>query len=505
MVNLNKKILRVIVIASYIMIVALVISGISALFGYLNTGADRSTMLHTELKKIEQYVPSLTWSPLQNEGRPMDIENLKAIENDYLDAWYVKHIAYKTNTTNGIKDFYTDNARLNLYEFIEANTADAVSIESTTLGHHPTLEFFSEDGQLAVITDEDVVEYKRVFKDESLVFETTETSTYKVVLLLEDGFWRIRHMVKEFTQASKDKAEAINTDILDIKGINYYPQDTPWNMFGESFSKDIMEKDFNIIREAGLNTIRIFVQYEDFGKADVNPVKLEKLKQTLDIAEAVNLKVMVTLFDFYGNYSVLDWTLNMKHAETIITSLKHHKAIIAWDIKNEPNLDFESRGKHNVTSWLENMINHVKSIDATHPVTIGWSNTESASILKDKVDFISFHYYEDITQLESAIHTLKEFIPNKPLVMGEFGISSYSGFWKPFGSSEEDQANYYKKAQEIIAKTDVQYMSWTLYDFTEIPKEVVGGLPWRKNAQKHYGFINKNGTKKESFKYISEQ
>ena len=104
MVGLNKNIVRTILIASYIMIIALVISGISALFGYLNTGADRSTMLHTEIKKIEQYTPKVIWSPLNNDGRPIDEESLKAIENDYLDAWYVKHIAYKTNTTAGIKD-----------------------------------------------------------------------------------------------------------------------------------------------------------------------------------------------------------------------------------------------------------------------------------------------------------------------------------------------------------------------------------------------------------------
>ncbi|WP_040247275.1 glycoside hydrolase family 2 TIM barrel-domain containing protein [Psychroserpens mesophilus] len=505
MVNLNKNILRVIIIASYIMIVALVISGISALLGYLNTGADRSTILHTELKKIDQYSPSVVWSPLTNEGRFMDNENLKAIENNYLDAWYVKHIAYKTNTTEGIKDFYTDNARKNLYEFIASNTAENISIESTTLEHHPTLEFFSEDGQLAIITDHDVVEYKRVFKDESLVLETTETSTYKVVLLLEDGFWRIRHQVKETTQETENVALALNTKHLDIQGINYYPQDSPWDMFGDSFSEAIISKDFNIIKNAGLNMVRIFVQYEDFGKANVNPKKLEKLKRTLDLAEASGLKVMITLFDFYGDYSVMDWTLNMRHAETIVSTLKHHSALLAWDIKNEPNLDFESRGQHNVTSWLENMINHVKSIDNIHPVTIGWSNTESATILKDKVDFISFHYYEDVNQLETSIHALKREIPNKPIVMGEFGISSYSGFWKPFGSSEEDQANYYKKAQEIIAKTNMQYMSWTLYDFTEIPKEVVGRLPWRKNAQKHYGFIDKKGNEKESFTYITKQ
>lgn len=503
MVSTNKNILRTILIASYIMIVALIISGISALFSYLNTGADRSTMLHTEIQKVEQYLPKMIWQPLQNEGRPMDNENLNALQNNYLDAWYVKQIAYKTNKTAGIKDYYTDSARENLYAFIALNKTENTTIEATTLSHNPTLEFFSEDGQLAVVTDRDVVEYKRVFKAEQLVLETTETSTYKMVFLLEDGFWRIRHLVKESSKPFEAKAAKIKTDSLNIKGINYYPQANPWNMFGDAFSTDTIAKDFKIIKDAGLNSVRLFVQYEDFGKANVNPKKLEKLIKTLDIAEAENLKVVLTLFDFFGDYSVMNWTLNQRHAEAIVEAVKDHNALIAWDIKNEPNLDFESRGKETVIAWLENMIDLVKELDNKHPVTIGWSNTQSASILKDKVDIVSFHYYEDLSKLDAAIKTMKKDIPNKPLILQEFGMSSYSGFWKPFGSSKEDQANYHKKIQEIIAANNLQFMSWTLYDFTEVPKDVVGSRPWRRNTQKHFGFIDKNGAKKASFKYIT--
>lgn len=213
----------------------------------------------------------------------------------------------------------------------------------------------------------------------------------------------------------------------------------------------------------------------------------------------------MTLFDFYGDYSVLNWTLNQRHAEAIVSHLKDHNALLAWDIKNEPNLDFDSRGQDLVVSWLDNMIDLVKSVDDENPVTIGWSNTQSASILKDKVDFVSFHYYEDLKNLDEAIKSLKQGIPNKPLVMQEFGMSSYSGLWKPFGSSEEKQADYHKKAQEIIADNNLQFMSWTLYDFNKIPKEVVGRLPWRKNIQKRFGFINRSGIKKGAFKYISQQ
>ncbi|MBT8265223.1 MAG: cellulase family glycosylhydrolase [Bacteroidia bacterium] len=505
MVGQNKNILRAILIASYIMIITLIVAGVSILFSYLNTGADRSTMLHTEIQKIDQYLPKVNWAELNNEGRPMDPENLKSIENDYLDAWFVKQVAYKTNTTDGIEDYYTDNARDNIHRLIKLNSAESVTLESTTLSHNPTLDFFSEDGQLAVISDNDVIEFKRVFKQGQLVLETTEHSNYKVILLLEDGFWRIRHLVREKGSKPEVLPSAISEDSLNINGINYYPQATPWNMFSDQFSEETIYKDFKIIKDAGLNSVRIFVQYADFGKAKVAEEKLEKLKLTLDIAEANDIKVVVTLFDFFGDYSVLNWTLDQRHAETIVSSLKDHNALLAWDIKNEPNLDFESRGKELVVSWLDNMIDLVKSIDQDHPITIGWSDTQNASILKDKVDFISFHYYEDLEQLDTSIKSLRKVIPNKPLVMGEYGLSSFKGLWNPFGNTEDDQAFYHKKAQEIIAANNLQFMSWTLYDFKEIPKEVVGGLPWRRNAQKHFGFIDKSGDLKASFKYISRQ
>lgn len=46
----HKTILRIALIVSFIIINALVIFGISALLTYLNTGADRHKMLHTEIK-----------------------------------------------------------------------------------------------------------------------------------------------------------------------------------------------------------------------------------------------------------------------------------------------------------------------------------------------------------------------------------------------------------------------------------------------------------------------
>ena len=505
MVKMNKQILRGVLMLTYLAIIGVLLFLVSSLYSFLNTGADRSKMLHTEVKKVEQYLPKVTWKNDGNEGRKISQQKINAVENDYLDAWYVKQIAYKTNTRVGIEDYFTKSARENIYNILDYNKLKNTSIDATTLEHNLDIEFFSEDGQLIVLKDSSALEYKKVFKDEKIILEATEVSTYRYVLLLEDGFWRIRHVVKEASEKFKDSSQKNPISFTNIKGINYYPQATPWDMYGDKFDINIIKNDFRIIKKAGLNSIRIFVPYEDFGKADVKFEKLEKLKKVLDTALIEDLKVVITLFDFYGNYDVLDWTLNQRHAEKIVATFKDHQAILAWDVKNEPNLDFNSRGKENVTAWLDFMIILIKAIDKKHPVTIGWSNTRSATILKDKVDVVSFHYYEDLAELENEYLKLKEEIKDKPIILQEFGLSSYGGFWRPFVGSEEKQANYYKEVQKIMTENSIPFMSWTLYDFDVVPKEVLGRLPWRTNPQKKFGFITSSGKKKLSYKYISNE
>jgi len=511
----NRHIYRGILILSFIVLNVLILFGITSVLAYLNTGADRSTMLQTEVKSENVYLPKITWTNLENPGRTISNQELNSLQDNYLKSWYIKHIAYATNNPYGIEDFYTDSSRVPIVETIKLNKKQHITVDATTISHQPKLDFYSEDGKLAVITDENVIEFQHIYKDNALVLSSTDTSSYKVVLLLEDGFWRIRHKVKIKNEKKIDVitknsfSEIVNNKIsIDgkpfiTKGINYYPQETPWDMFGDLFDIITIEKDFQLIKKANLNCIRIFIQYEDFGKEHVLPEKLKKLQQVLDAAERQQLKVVVTLFDFYGDYRVLNWTLTHRHAEQIVTTFKNHKAILAWDLKNEPDLDFESRQQETVTAWLSVMIQEIKKFDPNHLITIGWSSPEAASNLVNEVDFVSYHYYKNIENFEIDFQLLKNTVTNKPLVLQEFGITSYGGFWNLFNGSKTNQANYHKKMQAIFKKDSLAFMSWGLYDFKSIPTSVVGRLPWRKKPQQFYGFIDQEGNKKPSYLYIS--
>ncbi len=508
-IKLNKALYRTILIATFIAINALIIFGIGSAWAFMNTGADKTSMLHLEVPMEDVYKPNMKWVNLENPGRPMEKQALGEITNDYMNAWHVRNIAYKKNDRYGIEDFYTDSARVRLYDHIDLNLKNNNWYKRTTLNHTASLDFYTADGTMVVFKDCNVEEYQETYEGKKLLFKEKDTTSYQVMMLLEDGFWRIRHLkeipapidtTKIEKRNIKDKIKKIET----IKGINYYPKDSSWDTFGKKFNDTIIKQDFKIINNMGLNTIRIFIQYEDFGKNNVNPKKLALLKKVLDIAQETNLDVLITLFDFYGDYDVSNWTLTHRHAETIVNAVKHHPALLAWDIKNEPDLDFESREKQRVIGWLEQMIENIKAWDKHHPVTIGWSSPEASVELANNVDFISFHYYREPSKFIDAYSTLRATIPTKPKVLQEYGMSSYKGLWNFYrGADEQEQLEYYTEMQSILKQEKIPYMFWTLYDFKNVPSSVAGSLPWKSKKQHFFGCLDTIGNKKPAFKVLS--
>lgn len=504
----NKNIYRAILLLSFLGLNALILFGISSVWSYLNTGADRSTMLHVRKELNASYLPKIIWRDVVNEGRPMEDQTLHDIERDYMNAWHIRNSAYANNDISGIADYYTDSARVKLYDIILLNKAKGITLEMTTIEHYPTIEFYSEDGQIVVFTDTNIASHSEVYSNKKHIATQKDTTNYQIMMLLEDGFWRIRHQVelpiKQDTITQKrTKPKTLLKKVSQLKGINYYPQKTPWNMFGNQFNDTVVGNDFALIQKMGWNTIRIFVPYADFGKAEITAEKIQRLRATLDLAEVYKLKVVVTLFDFYGDYEVQDWTLTHRHAEQLVSTFAEHKAILAWDIKNEPDLDFDSRGKEKVLAWLDQMAKLIKTWDTNHLVTIGWSNTKAAELLVDEVDFVSFHYYNDVVEFSDAYASLKKAVPNKLLVLQEYGYSSYDGIWSGYLGSQEKQAEYYKEMQFILEKEQVPFLFWTLYDFEEIPTSVVGRLPWRKQRQAYFGILDTKGKPKTAYSYLT--
>ncbi len=500
----NKHIYRALLLISFTGVNAALLFGIGAVWVYMNSGADKTSILHITSETKDIYLPEAEWENLDNPGRPMEPQTLKDIEKDYIRSWYVRSIAFDQLDPYGLEDYYTDSLKSKLREVIQLNKQQETRVSLSTLSHHLSLEFYSLDGKLVVFTDTGMEWFREVWKGEQKLVSGPLTSSYRVMMLLEDGFWRVRHLeeIPYTNSGSSGENPAVIGNLGDVKGLNYYPANAPWDTFGDDFNTNTLTADFDKIRKMGLNTLRIFIPYEDFGAASVKAEKLEKLVSFMDLADEARLKVLVTLFDFYGNYDLADWTRTHRHADTLVEALKDHPALLGWDIKNEPDLDFDSRGRAEVMAWLEEMIRQIKKKDTVHPVTIGWSSPAAAENLYEHLDFVSYHFYGDADSFVPSHKALLDKIGNKEVVISEFGSSSYSGIWNFFTGSEESQAAYYQKMVSALQGQGLPFLSWTLYDFEQVPAEVAGRLPWRKAPQRHFGLIDRDGMEKPAYRVV---
>ncbi|MFD0964843.1 glycoside hydrolase family 2 TIM barrel-domain containing protein [Pseudofulvibacter geojedonensis] len=494
---------RLLAIIAFVLVSLLLFGLLGKVYYEFNSGADRKP-ISLNITEVSDYNPKIKIDTSDLKGRRLTPILIKNIIRDYVRSWQVKQLAFKTYDHELLSDYYTDSLQVKLKDQLVNNEKKGISNEFGTLSHNLNFKLFSADGQFIYLEDNAVPQYNSIYKRDTFVVQTQSVDSYKVILLLEDGFWRVRHIQKsnsELTQNNEVHAKKIN--IKPIKGINYYSQKTPWFKFWENFNVNVVSKDFEKINSLGLNTIRVFIPYEQFGKGKVHIDKLEKLKLLLDIAHAKKLQVIVTFFDFYSNYEVSQYATCLSHVEQIIKEIKNHPAVIQYDIKNEPDLDFKARGNMRVLNWLNFMSYQIKQLDMSTPITIGWSNIKSAHNLKNKVDCVSFHYYDDPEALKDQYETLQK-ETNKPIIIQEFGKHSYNSFWFPFSQSEYSQAKYYKSMQQQFKNLNItNYLSWTLYDFPEIDTQVFGRLPHKSNPQKNYGCIDVNGKLKLSSHYLT--
>lgn len=482
---------------------------------YFKTGAKKETQNLVSARDIEDhYRPKVNWSDISTaEGRPMEPKTIDKITTDYLAGEFYHQEFLLAGNLKGIHDYFTEKPREHLVQLASHSQTAGVQHQSTGLEHHFSLRFYSEDGTLVVLEDRSIA-YQQIYED-TLVVDAYDSAVYDVMLLLEDNFWRVRHKVRrqldsKATKPTTDAPASITIRgkefIKDgkkfkIKGINYYPQKYPWSMMWSNIDRVNIDDDFKKIKELGVNTIRVFVPYTEFGQADVSTNKLSELTGLMNAAHDNDLHVIVTLFDFFLEYDVSRWTLSDRHAEQVVNHLKDHPALLGWDLKNEPDLDFEIHGKTKVVKWLEFIAGRIKGYDPEHLVTIGWSQPEVSNTLENTVDFTSFHFFRPPGELQVYLKNNSSNFKT-PQFLGETGMHSYDAWWFPFGKTEKDQYNYLKEVLATTKEYQLNYAIWTLYDFRRIPKNVAGSALWKRNPQKKYGLINAKNEHKPAYELL---
>ncbi|HLU11585.1 MAG TPA: hypothetical protein VK003_18065 [Oceanobacillus sp.] len=316
-----------------------------------------------------------------------------------------------------------------------------------------------------------------------------------------------------------------------VLGVNYWPRRKAMYWWS-NFDAGEVREEFSLIRELGLNVVRLFLLWDDFQPTPdtVSSQCLDHLAQVCDIAADNQLGLNVTFFTGHmsgPNWSprwMLDKALPLPMPDyrqvvsrdgvfdggyrnmfsdplcleaerlllrTVVGNLKDHPGIWAWNLGNEPDLFAFPPDASSGRAWVREMTSLIREIDGKHPVTCG---LHIASLMQDnglrvhdvfgECDFSVMHAYPMYSNLaKSPLDT--DFVPftcaltaalsGKKVLMEEWGgCTAPAGEpstvweWTAYGSPRKQ----FMASEEALA----EYVAGVLPKLVEVG--ATGALLW---------------------------
>lgn len=272
-----------------------------------------------------------------------------------------------------------------------------------------------------------------------------------------------------------------------IKGVTYdlkYPRKSHYSQV----PSEVIEKDFRLIKEAGINTIRIYGVPPEF---------------ILDLADKYGIKVIETVV-FPGDWTdfTSPYQLQALKREAVrnVRRDMDRECIYAWSIWNDAPWTYGSvrgdvikaYGKEKVTYFLRELYQAVKKQDPLRPVTAATLTTdEDAKRLgTDFLDILGYNTYLGITDWQTGhydseraegmvgelVSISREY--NKPVLITETG---YSTFWKG-----EQQENVIR---DQIEKVDRNLKGIILFQWADDWSKAGDVTVHNDNVEEHWGIL----------------
>ena len=180
---------------------------------------------------------------------------------------------------------------------------------------------------------------------------------------------------------------------------------------------------------------------------------------------------------------------------------RNKASVILWSVSNEtPNNPTR-------TKFLTDLVNEARKLDATRPITSALNSAhivgETATLndsLTDSLDVVGVNEYIGwYTGAPKIADTMQWMLPEKPIIMSEFGAEAKSGNHGPDSQrwTEEEQADVYKHQFVMLAKIpQLRGMTpWVLMDF----RSTTRNIPKLQDGYNRKGLISEDGKKKQAF------
>ncbi len=242
----------------------------------------------------------------------------------------------------------------------------------------------------------------------------------------------------------------VNKSLYTIKGICYHP--VPKGSDKVSFVN--LKNDLSLMKEAGINTIRVYQPVND--------------KSVLDQIHEAGIKIIIGFgYNQDGKFDILSGTF-----ADYITKYKDHPAILFWELGNEYNYHPEWFGGA-IENWYRAMndaAEKIHQIDPSHPAATAHGELPDAKALSlcPNIDVWGMNVY----RWDNPGNIFSDWckISNLPMYLAEAGADSYmsatmNGYEK--GPNEKAQADATKNILNQIFMNQDICSGVTLFAFSD--------------------------------------
>ncbi len=299
---------------------------------------------------------------------------------------------------------------------------------------------------------------------------------------------------------------------LSVRGVNYYPRETPWGGMWTKTPDGVWARDMQLVASLGANAIRTFVQFgpkiEKAGlmnrDGSLTPAYLAKIETLLAAASTNKIRVIFCFeFDLEMLAAKNTAELWQRTLTDLVTLHRDDGRVLMWDLMNEP--DDDTKWTEATRAYLKAAIPFVKQLDPNHRTTVGMAYRTDRLAEVGLPDVLQYHEYtpkallieRGLGRVSDVIASQRRVGSPRELLIGEFGMCTARD--PQFGAdpalsvkladhpgTEDEQVRIYKTILEAAEKGQVAgVIPWCLFDY-----------PIHNPNESHFGLVRSDGSLK---------
>lgn len=169
------------------LVLSLCFYGLANVLSYFKTGAQKVSKYNLGVHQLSDHKPQTKWlqddADIKGDINPYIRED---IEKSYINAWGILNLSLKEQKDLGLKENFSTTKVAQIIKNFNASS----KILREDLEHNIQLHFISLDKQVVSFTDRNAITRTEIITENSTAI-LRDTSSYNVVMTLQDGKWKI--------------------------------------------------------------------------------------------------------------------------------------------------------------------------------------------------------------------------------------------------------------------------------------------------------------------------